>query len=346
MTMTQFARRTLAVVLITVSVIGGLLLIVSTFPILLLIFTSVLIAVGLRGLTDALSTRTPIPSNIAFVIVSIAVLIGIVILIVLIVPSLSFQMDELLASLNSALDQLRVHLSDTKWGQHLLDQLSSASISLPSGSDIFGRVTGIFSNALGVFTNVIFIVFVGLYFAITPHIYVDGALALVPQGYRPRAREILDTMYRMLKQWLLTRAVSMVAIGIMTALGLAALGMPFLIALTIFAGIMAFIPAIGPILALIPAVLVAFTQSMQQVLLVILLYLIVQSIDNYLLTPIVEHRAISLPAALVFISQLLLGVLVGFIGVVVAAPLTVVLMVAIKMIYVEDVLHNHASQSE
>jgi predicted PurR-regulated permease PerM len=110
--------------------------------------------------------------------------------------------------------------------------------------------------------------------------------------------------------------------------------------LSVLEGLSAFIPAIGPILAVIPAALVALTQSPQLLLQVIVLYLVIQGIDNYLVSPIVAEKLISLPPALIIFPQLFLGALVGPAGIVLAAPLTVAVMVIVNKLYVQDVLGN------
>jgi predicted PurR-regulated permease PerM len=120
---------------------------------------------------------------------------------------------------------------------------------------------------------------------------------------------------------------------------------PLALALGILAGLLEFIPTVGPILASAPAILLAFLQGPTLVLYVVLLYLVVQWIGSYLVMPLIQHRTLSIPPALTIVSIALLGAVLGFIGMLLACPLAVVVVVLVKMIYVEDVLGNAAEVS-
>jgi len=143
--------------------------------------------------------------------------------------------------------------------------------------------------------------------------------------------------------WLGGRFGLMLANGGLTALGLWLLGMPLALSLGLLAGLLNFVPNFGPWIAAIPAVLVAFLQSPQQALYVALLYLALQSVDAYLLTPLVDRRSVELPPVLTITAQVLLGLVFGFIGILLASPLTAAAMILVKMLYVEDVLGDHVT---
>jgi predicted PurR-regulated permease PerM len=122
------------------------------------------------------------------------------------------------------------------------------------------------------------------------------------------------------------------------------INVPLELGLGIIAGLMAFIPLVGPFLALIPAFLVALLQSPEAALSVTLLYLLVQGADNYILTPIVVKETIRMPPALIIVAQMVLGVLFGRIGLIVAAPLAAATMTLTQLVYVEDFLQRgHAT---
>ena len=132
----------------------------------------------------------------------------------------------------------------------------------------------------------------------------------------------------------------MIINGVLTGIGLWLLDVPFPIPLAIIAGILSFIPNIGPISASLPAILIAVTISPTAAFYVALLYLTVQNLDGFLISPLLQQRAVSLPPVLVIASQLLLGIMFGFLGVLLAVPLTAAAFVAVKMLYVEDLLGN------
>ncbi|MGI8670701.1 MAG: AI-2E family transporter, partial [Aridibacter sp.] len=131
---------------------------------------------------------------------------------------------------------------------------------------------------------------------------------------------------------------SMTINGILTFLGLWFLGIPFAIPLGIIAGLMSFIPNIGPLIAGFPAVIIALSLSPTQALYVSILYLAVQNLDGFLITPLIQKRAVSIPPVLIIAAQLLLAVIFGFLGLLLAVPLVAIVFVMVKMIYVEDIL--------
>jgi predicted PurR-regulated permease PerM len=160
----------------------------------------------------------------------------------------------------------------------------------------------------------------------------------VPQSRERRAREILETIEYTLRRFLLGISASMVINGTLTFLGLWFLGIPFAIPLAIIAGLMAFIPNIGPYIAGIPAVLIALSLGPATALYVLILYLVVQNLEGLVISPLIQQRAVSIPPVLVIASQLLLAVMFGFLGLLLAVPIVAVVFVLVKMIYVEDIL--------
>ncbi|MGQ0547871.1 MAG: AI-2E family transporter [Betaproteobacteria bacterium] len=142
----------------------------------------------------------------------------------------------------------------------------------------------------------------------------------------------------MLQRWLVGQVVLMAIVGTLTWIGLQLLGVPFALPLALFAGFAEFVPYIGPIVAAVPAVLVAFAEGPELALWTAGLYIAIQSVESYLLTPLVQHRAVYLPPALLLFSQVILGVTAGPLGVIVATPLAAAGLVAVQKLYVEDVL--------
>jgi len=185
------------------------------------------------------------------------------------------------------------------------------------------------------------IVFVGFFLSVNPGIYRRGALALVPEVQRPWVGEILSTCVDTLWWWMVGRLFAMVVIGIAAAVGLWALGVPMAVMLGIVAGLVSFIPLIGAVLAIIPAMLVAFLQGTWVPVYVLALYLAIQAVENNLLTPFVEQRMVNVPPVLLIASQLLLGLLVGLIGVAIAAPVAATGLVLINKLYIEPIANRN-----
>jgi predicted PurR-regulated permease PerM len=195
-----------------------------------------------------------------------------------------------------------------------------------------------FSGVVGAFGNVLIILFVGIYFAAQPYTYIDGFVLLVPHHKRTRAREVLSEIGRTLSKWLLGKFASMVLVGTLSATGLALLGVPLALILGIIAGLLDFIPYLGPLMAGVPAALIAFSESPAHALYVVALFGFIQLIEGYILQPFIENKTVSLPPALTIVMQVLFGTLFGLAGVALATPMTAVLAVVVTMLYVQDVL--------
>lgn len=127
----------------------------------------------------------------------------------------------------------------------------------------------------------------------------------------------------------------MFIVGVLTTLGLWFLSIPMALTLGLLAAILTFIPNIGPIISAIPAILIAITQSPTSAVYVIALYIVIQAVESYVITPLIQGKTIAQPPALVIFSQLIMGLLTGFLGLSLATPLLAALSVIIKRIDVE-----------
>lgn len=173
-----------------------------------------------------------------------------------------------------------------------------------------------------------------------------GLLKLIPLGYRPRAAEVLDESGSTLRAWLLAKLLEMLLIGVLTTLGLWLLGIQLALVLGLIAGLLSFIPNIGPVLAVIPALLLASLEGGRTVLYVAALYLFIQALESYVFTPWMQQRIVSVPPALTIAVQLLFGLLAGTLGLLLATPLAAVGMVLVRMLYVEDLLGDRPQATD
>jgi len=331
-------RRKVTIIAAVVTVIGLLfLLLAATLNIIPLIFIAVLIAVFLRSLADPLSKRVPVAGRWMVVIVLLALLAVAGVFVAVAGPSITEQFDQLVQRIPQAFNQTEEWLSQYEWGENLLDELEQVQVP-QAGLDVFSRLTGIFSGAFSVLTYTVLVLVAGVYLAFEPQMYITGLVSLFPEQRRARTREVLDESYDILRRWLIARLISMLVVAVLTFIGLMIINMPLALTLAVIAGILSFIPNLGPILAAVPAMLVGFTQSLTLALLVAVVYFIVQQIENYLITPNVQRQTVSLPPALVLLSQAFLTLLLGWLGLFIAAPLVAFILVLVKSVYVEDVL--------
>lgn len=206
-------------------------------------------------------------------------------------------------------------------------------------------VAQVFQTTLGAVTNMAIVFFVGLYLAADPNLYRNGFVRLFPRAARDRAREILDEMESTLWSWLLGRFATMTITGVGAGISLAILGVPMPVTLGVLSGLLAFIPNIGPAIALAITVFVALPQGGQTALMVVPVFVVLQLLESYVATPIIQQRLVSIPPALLIFWQVLLGMLAGFLGLTVATPMLAAILVVVRMAYLEDALGGDAPQS-
>jgi len=194
------------------------------------------------------------------------------------------------------------------------------------------------TSTVAVITGILLILFVSIYIGSAPDLYRRGLLHMIPHRARPRAEVVLEAVGLTLRRWLRAQLIAMAVIGVVTTLGLWALDVKAAFALGIIAGLLEFIPLIGPLLSAIPAVAMAFLDSPQKALFVILLYAGIQFLENHLLIPMVMQEGVDLPPVLTLIGLALMGVVFGFLGMLIAVPLLAAIVTAVKLLYVEDVV--------
>lgn len=328
-----FAVMLVALVLAT----AGLLL--PVLGILLLVFAGLLFGVFIQAVSDWPAKHARLSYRTSFLIVVVLMLLSIGIGCFYLGSQVVRRADELWSQLESALQTADQRLAQNDW----------TSEHLPSVSEMQQKVADSTSSILPEMyqglqwfgwgaTGALVIFFIGLYAAYEPELYRTGLIKLIPQDQRSRAEQVLNELKSALRLWLVGRILSMVIVGIATTVMLGLLGVPLSMSLGVLAALLTFIPNIGPLIAALPQMLLAVNVGSQTVLYVLLFNVILQTIESYLITPLVQRHEVSLPPILTIAAQLVMGVLVGIIGVMMAAPLVVVAMVLIQMLYVHDCL--------
>jgi predicted PurR-regulated permease PerM len=205
-----------------------------------------------------------------------------------------------------------------------------------------GRVTQFvfpfLSHTVAVFAGLMLIIFMAIYIASDPNTYHRGLMHMFPHYMRDRAGEVLSAIANVLRRWLVTQLIAMATIGVVTTIGLLILGVEAAFALGLIAGLLEFIPTIGPILSAVPAIAMAFVDSPQKALMVVALYVGIQFLENHLLIPMLMKGGVDIPPVLTILAQALMTLLFGFLGLMVAVPFIAAVMVAVKMLYVERVV--------
>jgi predicted PurR-regulated permease PerM len=188
----------------------------------------------------------------------------------------------------------------------------------------------VLSSTLAVGAGLVLILFLAIYLAIDPGLYRRGLLRLVPRQSRKRADKMLTAIAVTLRKWLVTQLIAMVAIGVVTTLVLLALDVRAAVPLGILAGLLEFVPTLGPILSALPAIAMGFVDSPEKALAVTIAYVGIQFLENHLLIPLLMKEGIDIPPALTIVAQALMAIVFGFLGLLVAVPLLATVMIAFR----------------
>ena len=197
---------------------------------------------------------------------------------------------------------------------------------------------GFVSSTIAVVAGLVLILVLSIYVGADPDTYHDGLMLLFPRPWRKRGGEVLTAISLALRKWLVTQLIAMVVIGVVSTVVLLILGVKAAVPLGVIAGLLEFIPTVGPILSALPAVAMGFVDSPEKALAVVIAYIAIQQMENYLLIPFLMREGVDLPPALTIIAQALMALIFGFLGLLCAVPALAATMVAVKMLYVQDVV--------
>lgn len=330
--MTQNIPRTPSIVLTTLAVMVAAYYLPPVVSILLLFFAGTVLAVALDAIVTSADRWLPGGRGIGVLAMVVIVAVVAAGLTWVIVPPLIAQAPDLVRNLPAAWETLLGRLENHALLRPLRQQLGAPEQWIES-TGLLGRVRDVLSGTFDILFNVFVVVFIGIYLAIAPERYSRVALYPLKTRRRREVQELLAELGRELRFWLAGRAVSMITVGILTGVGLWLLGIPWAFTLALIAGLLSFVPYLGPILALVPALLIAFANSAAMMLSVVLLYTFIQVLESYVVTPLIHDRTSAIPPALLLTVQLLGGVFGGVLGVLLAAPLAVVAATTYRMLY-------------
>jgi len=338
-----FIRRFTGVLVITVLFLVVVQTLWLAAQVLLLIFASILLAVVLRIGADFFVRFTRMPARWALSMVIVLSLGGLGLGVWVAAPRVAEQVFDLRENLHQSIDELRERWAESANGGDVFGQVEDGlgATGFPS---VWERAPGIFSSAIGAMSGLIIFLIIGVFLAYSPQLYVSGLLRLIPLRRRARACEVITALGVSIRGWLMGQIISMALLFFSTWLMLWLLGIPLAFILALLTGVLTFVPYLGPIIAFVPIVLVAFIQSPSLALYVTILYLIIQNLEANVIMPLVFQRTVDLPPVLTIAGQLVLGSLLGVAGFILATPLTAAGMVIVRMLYVQDALGDNLQE--
>jgi predicted PurR-regulated permease PerM len=321
-----FVRREVQRAAIWIAMIVGVALAWMLREPLLLILASIVFATMLDGGTRLLGRVLPIGRGWRLMIVLLGCVGFVYWLVVFAGNQLVTQAAQLQAVVELQADRL-IRLAQAN-GFAELNVDAEAAIRYALGS--VGRVTAAVGTVIGGLTSLAMIFVLGLFLAIEPRLYERGFAWLLPSGERGHFFNIANAMGYTLRRLMAGRLLGMLVEGVATWVLLAIYGVPMAALLGIITGILVFIPNIGAILSGVLMVLVGFSLGLEGGLYALFVYVVVQTVDGYVIVPMVAKRTVDLAPALVLGAQLLFGALFGIMGLALADPIVAMIKVMLE----------------
>jgi predicted PurR-regulated permease PerM len=345
-TRTDTARSLLATGLALLATCVALFLVWQTVSSLLIVFAGVLFAAFLDAVARALAPVLPLGRTwrLTFVLLLLTALTGFGL--VWGMGKLPEQTRFLLKVMDSQLDIVQQHLLTygvdllgPEWGRDFTQWLVSDQGRFLSHARL------VVGGASTLLTGALVIVFLGILFAFDPTSYRESLVLLVKPSYRARMRSVMDEMGSILRLWFVGLLIRIILMTLWVWLALYLVGLPGPLVLGLQAGLSNFIPYLGPIVAAAPIALVAMPLGASVLIWALVIYTIIQSVEGYVIGPLIQRQAVEIPPAWTLVAIVLLGALFGVIGIALAMPLVAVGRVAVIRFYVEDYLGDHPKQA-
>jgi predicted PurR-regulated permease PerM len=322
----------LKVTLLVVAVAVIPFLIWYLFSVILMIFGAIILATLLRLGARPFMRWLSLPEAAALAVSGLIVLVVVGSVAYLFGTHIGAEFQDVVERAGEAGTSIQSELKRSEVGSFLLNHLGAENFSVATVLSSFLKISTSFFEALFI------VVISGIYLAVQPQLYRDGLIWLFPPRMHGRAAEIIDGLGEALQLWLLGQLIQMALIGALVTLAVWLIGVPSPFALGLIAGVGEFIPYLGPILAAIPALLVALTKGSGTAVWTLVAYLIIHQIEGHIVTPLIQKRMVFIPPAVMLIGIAALTYLFGVVSIIFAAPITVVIFAAINLLYVRDTL--------
>jgi len=347
------------------ALIISILILWNLKEILILIFASIIIAMALCTITGKVREFLSIPRWASLGITIISIILILSISLVIIIPQFSSEFQELINQIPSAVSKLWELSINTFFDiaeiiyKDNIPSLADRSLItnklsiIPDGATLANGVADSITKIINLASNVgigiiqlFFIISVGLMITLQPSSYRELAILLVPSFYRRRARHILFKCGNSLSSWMTGVLISSIFVVILSSIGLYLLGINLVIANALIAGVLNVIPNVGPTISTIFPLSVALLDTPWKSLAVLGLYIVIQNIESYIITPSIMQKQVKLLPGLTITAQFIFTILFGPLGLLLAIPMAVVIQVFVKEIIIHDILERNHSQYE
>ena len=313
---------------------------------LLLFFTAIVFATVLNRLVRGIQ-QWGLSRNQAVVTTLVLTLVVVMLFIGLIVPPFVEQFQKLLELLPQVWERIRSQLlslqSQSQQWEWLppLPPLADLVQQLPPvGTELLKNFVAFFSNSLLALLELLLVIILTVMLLINPRLYRQGLLKLFPSFYRRRAEEILTLSEKSLSSWIEGIVISSIFVGVCSGIGLSILGINLILVHALLAGLLNFIPNIGPTASVIFPVAIALLEDPWKIGAIVILYVVIQNLESYLVTPTIMAQQVSLLPAVTLIAQVFFAQTFGLLGLLLALPLTVIAKTWIEEVLLKDILDH------
>ena len=332
------ARRTFFTALLWVLAAFTVFLLWEIRYAFLIAFGAILVALLLIALADLLCNFVKVPRPVGLTVATLLVMGIVGVTAWLFGAHLYSQFGDMLGNIQKGEFYLRQYFEGT-------GNSNVANTVAEKGSSLLATVaTQALQLGLGFLIAMLVVAITGIYLAAQPQLYRWGIAALFHPMKRARVLQVIELVETTVKYWLLGQIILMIIVGVLTYGALMFLGIPSPVALALIAGIAEIVPYLGPFIGAVPALLVALTLGVVPALWTAGAYLLVHLIEGYIAAPLLERKFITIPPALILLGLVVVEIIFGTGGLILAAPITVVVFVLVKMLYVEDPLEEEASK--
>ncbi|ELS01264.1 putative permease [Xenococcus sp. PCC 7305] len=308
---------------------------------LLLVFTAVVLATALNRLVKWLQ-RKGLPRQLALFCAISSVLIFLTLFIWLVVPPFSQQLQRLIEQLPRVWSKINFQLTilEAKLPDYFpnFPTIKELLAQLPALHELLSGFFDVFSDSLTVFLQLFLVIVLTIMMLLSPQRYRNAFLILFPSFYRKRADDILSKSEAALGNWLRGISINCLFIGISSGIGLALLQVKLVLVHALIAGVLNFIPNIGPATSVIFPLSIAILEEPWKIIGVLVWYFIIQNLETYWLSPTVMARQVSLLPAVTLTAQIFFARTFGLMGLILALPLTVVSKIWLEEAIFKDIL--------
>jgi predicted PurR-regulated permease PerM len=315
--------------------------------VLLLALTAITFAVVLNRAVRLLQKRIP-DRRLAVFILTSAVLLVLGLFGLVIVPPFVDQLQDLMDLAGQVIDQSQSWLialgnlvpgfaiEDLQSLETILGQLQALDLEV-----IFGRFLVWFSNTLAVVFNLLLVSVVIIMVLLNPMAYRRLFLRVFPSSRKQQVSRVLDGCEEAIAGWFIGILFNMTIIAMLSMIGLWILGIPLAFANGLLAGLLAFIPNLGPFISVIPPAAIALLEAPWKAIAVVVLYIVIQQVESNILTPLVMKKQVALLPAITLLSQVIFAAFFGFLGLLLALPLTLIIQQWLDEFWVRGFLDQH-----